>query len=261
MDKIEINHVIRKHYPRVESTMLTSVPFSKDTCYIITADEQTDGFGASGHYWYSPPGNIFVTYIFSIYDSDENNVKPWKLTIEQVAGLAVAESLEQLGISTRIKWKNDILVANKKISGILVRRFNTEVNNNYLLYIGIGVNVNMSEIELREVDQPAISVAMELKKEYDKSIIEKNISAKIIEYMTQLSSNGFSSFCKIIDEKLLWKNKNIRVDLTPRYKRRTERSSSIFGQLIGINEKGELMVQTKKAIRSVEYGSLILLDK
>jgi BirA family biotin operon repressor/biotin-[acetyl-CoA-carboxylase] ligase len=263
---MKIINVVKKHYLQVENTMIDfyklGVTYCKDTCYIITTDFQTNGVATKGRSWYSPPSdNLYITYIFPIQDTEINNSKQFRLNVDQVTSLAIVEILESLGISAGIKWMNDVLINNKKICGVLSKRVNfVEDGNIYLLYVGVGVNVNMTKQELKNIDQQATSIKIELKKKYNKNEIEHKISTKIIEYISTLLSVGFSSFFESIDKKIQWKNKNVRINLSPRHKKEYDDSNNIDGKIIGIDHKGYLLIQSGNVEQVVEYGSLKLLD-
>ena len=94
---------------------------------IITATAQTTGHGRYGRNWVSHSGNLYASFIFKI---TKRNPK-----LSYAMGVAVAETLIHFGLNPKIKWPNDILIDDKKISGILI-----EYNQNFVV-IGIGINI------------------------------------------------------------------------------------------------------------------------
>ncbi|MCQ2571834.1 MAG: biotin--[acetyl-CoA-carboxylase] ligase [Alphaproteobacteria bacterium] len=94
---------------------------------VIVATAQTMGRGRYRRSWVSHTGNLYASFIFKIY---ERNPK-----LSYTMAVAVAETLISFGIKPQIKWPNDILVDDKKISGILI-----EYAQNFVI-IGIGINV------------------------------------------------------------------------------------------------------------------------
>lgn len=84
---------------------------------VVVAGHQLAGRGRRGRSWHDEPGG---SLLFSIV------VRP-RLPVERVpmlslaAGVAVAEALaEHVGLATRLKWPNDVLVRGRKIAGILL---------------------------------------------------------------------------------------------------------------------------------------------
>ena len=95
---------------------------------------QTGGKGTRKKKWISIPGNLFLSTLI------RPNVEVKKLSqISIVFGLSLFQFIKSLGINKdkiRIKWPNDILIESKKVSGILVERF-----DNFCV-IGVGLNIN-----------------------------------------------------------------------------------------------------------------------
>jgi BirA family biotin operon repressor/biotin-[acetyl-CoA-carboxylase] ligase len=59
-----------------------------------------------------------------------------------VAGLAVAEAIEESRRAAGIKWPNDVLLGNRKVAGVLLEASDGTV------VCGVGVNVSQDESEL-----------------------------------------------------------------------------------------------------------------
>jgi BirA family biotin operon repressor/biotin-[acetyl-CoA-carboxylase] ligase len=78
--------------------------------------------------------------------------------LTQLAAASVYNLLSIYNINSKIKWPNDILVNNKKISGILVE---TIIENDIVhVAIGIGLNVNNCMFD-GEIASTATSVILE----------------------------------------------------------------------------------------------------
>lgn len=92
---------------------------------IVTADEQTAGRGRRGRRWEAPPGQALL---LSVLLRDV----PDLLTLR--AAVAVANAC---GEHARIKWPNDVLIADRKIAGILCEQRDGEA----WAIAGIGVNI------------------------------------------------------------------------------------------------------------------------
>lgn len=116
---------------------------SLDNLSIIAAVEQTKGRGQGTHSWFSSPDTNLTFSIlmrfpaegsFSV-DSSE------MLLITEVSSLAVRDYLLDKAIEARIKWPNDIWVADKKICGILIENI---LDGKHIResIVGIGLNVN-----------------------------------------------------------------------------------------------------------------------
>lgn len=101
---------------------------------VLIAREQTAGKGRIERVWHSPRDRgIYVTILHSR--------PPEGLALVPLeTGVLVASFLgETYGLEAGIKWPNDILVAGKKIAGILIEAKTHE--DSISLMIGVGVNV------------------------------------------------------------------------------------------------------------------------
>ena len=110
----------------------------------IISESQKNGRGRSNNLWISKKGNFFGTLIIPIV---------WDLNILPILSCVVALSVHEsiLNFCTnredlKIKWPNDILFQDKKISGILIE--NQISKKEKFSIIGIGVNINSSPTDL-----------------------------------------------------------------------------------------------------------------
>lgn len=94
---------------------------------IVTAEAQTAGRGRYRRVWVSHHGNLYASFIYKTMERDPR--------LSYAVAVAIAETLISFGIKPQIKWPNDVLVGNKKISGVLI-----EYAQNFVI-IGIGINV------------------------------------------------------------------------------------------------------------------------
>lgn len=102
----------------------------------VCAAQQSQGRGRRGRGWESPPGE--GVYLSVVLRPDMPIHTAARLTLP--GALAVYRALEGMGVRSRIKWPNDVLINGKKICGIL-----TEVSGQAdaldWVVMGIGVNV------------------------------------------------------------------------------------------------------------------------
>ena len=127
---------------------------------VALTEEQTEGRGRLGRRWLSPPG---VSLLFSLLLEPPVETAPLpELTL--VAGRAGAEAIAQVtALAPEIKLPNDILVEGGKTAGILAEARDGRV------VLGIGVNVNVSELDLPHGTDPrATSLLLETGSEVDR---------------------------------------------------------------------------------------------
>ncbi len=107
----------------------------------IVADRQTAGRGRRGRAWTSPVGNLMCTLLM------RPNCGPAEAgELSFVAGLALYEAAtlllpDNVAAKTSLKWPNDLLIAGKKASGILLESESAGGAEVSWLAIGIGLNL------------------------------------------------------------------------------------------------------------------------
>ena len=111
------------YYPAVDSTMRAAVGLEPGS--VVLADRQTAGQGRHGRWWHSEAGS-------GIYCSIVLKPAP-ALTL--ALGLATADAIARsTGMACDLRWPNDVMLAGKKVAGILVQN----------AIAGIGINVNQT---------------------------------------------------------------------------------------------------------------------
>lgn len=136
---------------------------------VVVADHQSRGRGQQGRVWNAPPG---AALLFSIVLLPKRELTmPHFLTAW--AASAIAESVRGLGLDARIKWPNDILVAGRKLCGILVERRNAVV-------VGVGLNVSIRADQFPDdLRLPATSLETELGLPVDRTTLFLDILARL----------------------------------------------------------------------------------
>ena len=112
---------------------------------VLWANNQTDGRGQGNKKWLSEPNKNLT---FSIFLSGENLSFSSHLCLNLITSLSVKKLLAWHGINNIfIKWPNDILSVNKKISGILIENL---YKGKKLIGSVIGFGINVNQINFQE---------------------------------------------------------------------------------------------------------------
>ena len=132
------------YYPTIDSTMHAAAPCEFGA--MVLADEQTAGQGRHGHTWHSESGaGIYCSIV----------MEPTPL-LTLALGLATADAIANVtGLACDIRWPNDVLLAEKKVAGILVQLADSKA------IAGIGINVNHTRFPA-ELLSEATSLRMHL---------------------------------------------------------------------------------------------------
>ena len=160
----------------------------------IVAKYQYGGRGQHTNKWYSSYGkNLLCSMLFRPLNLNSNQI----FCINQGVSLAVLKTIRKFNNEKcLIKWPNDILSVNKKISGILVEN---SLSLNQVNYSIIGVGINVNQVLFKKLPN-----ATSLKK-----ISKSNIA--IQEVFNELINNYKFFFSKISELKYINEeyNKNI----------------------------------------------------
>jgi len=145
---------------------------------LVLAGEQTAGRGRGSNTWWSATGSL----TFSLLLNPSNlglEQRDWP-RVSLTTGLATCLALDEFlaaESSCSLKWPNDVLLHDRKISGILVEAGVGAAGN---LVIGIGINVNNS---FQDAPDPLPTTATSL---IDSTQQEFSLDAVLVQVLQQL---------------------------------------------------------------------------
>ncbi len=229
----------------IEAFQLASAGLSEGS--IILAERQESGKGRLGRIWSSPSGkNVYLSIVM------RPEIPPYiapRLTI--VTAVALSDTLIETGINDhRIKWPNDILSGNKKLSGILTE-MKGDTDSIEFIIIGIGINVNASPDDYPpELRDNITSLKMLLDNEIDRNYFVSKLLTNFEKYYNQFLEGKFSTIVSIWKDRADIINKNIKVQ---------QFNESFTGRVIDLNEDGNLIVDTGGSLRTVNSGDINFL--
>ena len=112
---------------------------------IVVADFQRLGRGRHGRTWSAAPGSALLLSIL-FREAAAQSTTPWRFTC--LASVALLQAIEGCAphAPVAIKWPNDVMLADRKVAGILAE---TSWDGRELVAIvGVGVNVNAEPEEV-----------------------------------------------------------------------------------------------------------------
>ncbi len=118
---------------------------SKPTPFVVCANSQTNGRGRLSRSFYSPKDTgLYMSYALSVPTSLD------PICITTRVAVAVAEVIEKISDEpVLIKWVNDILIADKKVCGILTEGV-VDAKTGKLSAVIIGIGINLSTKDFPE---------------------------------------------------------------------------------------------------------------
>lgn len=125
----------------------------------VVADHQTEGRGRLGRDWRDEPGSSVLLSVCLRPRVDPARLP--ELTVVAAGAVAAAVAAET-GLDPALKHPNDVLVAGRKVAGVLAEASEGRV------VLGIGVNVNQTALPA-DVRLPASSLRLETGREHDRA--------------------------------------------------------------------------------------------
>ena len=227
------------YYPKTESTNKDIWEIynitKKNNLFIIT-DNQTNGTGRGNNNWISTP-NKSITCSF-LFKKKFDNINLHSLLIP----LSIINGIKKFtNINLEVKWPNDIVYENKKISGVLIE---TKKNNSKSLFnIGIGINVNE---DIEDFPDNLKNKVTSLKIINNHNIQREPLLATIFNELDQLI-NADDNY--IINEWLK-KCSHLEKKITFNYKNKL-----ITGVFKTINPNGQAVIEND--LKSIDYNGAI----
>lgn len=212
---------------------------------LLIADEQTTGRGRLDRKWFTPKGTALAFSLILRPTADEQQ----HLTrIVGLAALAVADSLRKRGLVAQIKWPNDVLILDRKVSGILVESVWSGEDVDCVV-IGIGINVLKGSVPPSELLQfPATSVEDELGDSPKRTDLLRDILAALLELRPRL---GKAEFIIQWESLLAFHGEWVQVE--------TGATLPVTGQISGLEPDGSLRLQKENGESvTVRFGDVHL---
>ena len=207
---------------------------------VVQANHQEQGKGRLGRSWQDQGNSL----LFSILLKEK--IEPERVPLlSLLAGASVVLTLEHYGLTPLVKWPNDTLVSEKKISGILTEAVSEGEDIFYI--VGIGINLNQKEFE-GELSQKATSLFLLTKKECDK----EEVLTVLLSYFTSLYQDyiqGGKKFLTVVKSHSYLDQKEVSLDYYGEH---------IHGTVIDITDKGTLLLDVSGKQIEVSSGEVTL---
>jgi len=144
---------------------------------LVITEKQTRGRGRMGRPWYSPAG---VNILFSVLFRPPFSIdRVFAITMLTAASLVEAIR-ETTGLTTLIKWPNDIYCNGRKMAGILTE-FSADTRSVEYVVVGIGINANWKPDTIAEFREIATSLLSEAGQPVSRTVILSGILEKLEE--------------------------------------------------------------------------------
>ena len=205
--------------------------------YVVIAEHQTEGRGREGA-WECPPGmGVLLDVVLRVrLAASEQKI------IVLLGTVAAAEAVRRLGLPARIKWPNDVVIADegsgrlkvRKLGGVLAERV-VRKNAPAAHILGIGLNVNQAETALpADATRAPTSMRIERGEEFDRNRVCRVLIQELNFWYHRLRMEQ--------PERILARWRRLSCLLQRRVRARVD-GKTISGTILGIRSSGELIFQ------------------
>ena len=210
---------------------------SLDDLTIVISKHQTKGKGRNGNIW---ANDASLNLAFSIYKRFNRLNINNKFILNLISSIAVFHLLNENKLNKlTIKWPNDIMSENKKISGILIEN---SVKGNFINHSVIGVGINVNQRKFKNLPN-ATSMFIETGREFSLDSLASRLGEIFSKNFLQYEKNE-GALLKYYNNQLFLKNTDSNFI--------TKDGKRFSGKITRINKNGELIIM-KADKREVNY--------
>lgn len=204
---------------------------------LVTAEAQTAGRGRRDRVWTSAAGEGLH---LSVVLRPELAVERWTL-LPLLTGVACVRAIRHRAhVPVGLKWPNDLIVAGKKLGGILV-----EAEPPAFAVAGIGVNVSQTSFP-GELSETATSLALESSVRLDRA----DLLATIVRYLAEALANPEDAMDR-------YRRASITVGRPVRVIR--DGAPEISGTAVEIDQRGALVLDVDGSTEIITAGDVVHL--
>jgi BirA family biotin operon repressor/biotin-[acetyl-CoA-carboxylase] ligase len=216
---------------------------------VVFAESQTKGRGRLGRKWASPARKGL--WFSVLLRPDLRPQQATQLTVASATSLRRAVET-QTGLKPEIKWPNDILVAGKKVAGILTE-LNAELDRIKYVVLGLGVDVNQS---LAEFPAEFRKLATSLKIESGRSVSRAELAVAILRELdrdyARICAGDFAAVADEWEEHCTTLGRQVVLRMGER---------QLHGRAEALGEDGALLLRTEHGHLERIVGGDVALEK
>ncbi len=248
-DVIDVDF-IQQHLPKGHSCQwLESVPSTQTAVKansLLVAEHQSAGMGRRGKLWLTPKGRaICLSYRFAL-----------PLPVAQMAGYQITTALAitatihsfEPSAAVQLKWPNDLYHQGKKFAGILINLIPQQQHTEVI--VGIGINWQLTTAQLNSVKQAVSNIPLaQLKSNRTptRSQFIVQLITHIENHNQEFVAHGLSGFLHQWQQHDYLLHQQLAV---------SGEQLQATGVYQGINQHGELLLQTQQGIKAFCSGEV-----
>ena len=210
---------------------------------LVWAREQTAGRGRQGREWTSPRGNLYLSLVLRPEGPPSEAAQLAFVACLGVGGM-VGSFATPLTPMT-YKWPNDILLAGRKVAGVLLE---AESKGDALdwLVVGVGVNLVSAPPDARH---PATDLRSEAENPVSVEAALESFARHFLTWVSRWTGDGFGPVREAWRARAAHLGKEIEVRLP---------NETLTGVFADLGANGELLLDTAAGRRIVTAGDVHL---
>jgi BirA family biotin operon repressor/biotin-[acetyl-CoA-carboxylase] ligase len=214
--------------------------------FTLVTDFQTAGRGRLDRAWEAPFASSVMASVYLKPRFENSSGLGW---ISLLVAQAIKQTIDDLGLSAKIKWPNDVLISGRKVSGVLA-----EVSQDLdSVVVGFGINVSQEAKDLPV--QTATSLLLSGASSLDRDLIlAKTLSNMKVLYSELATAGGDAQACGL-RQQLLESSATIGQLVEVMFKDQ----ESVQGKAVDIDDTGRLVVKTQTKTLVVYAGDILHL--
>ena len=216
--------------------------------YVLATDFQTAGKGRMERSWEAKQGSSVMASVLLRPSFTESSGIGW---LSLLTALAISRAISDLGTSPQIKWPNDVLIQDKKVSGILAEA----ASDLSCVVIGFGINVNQSAQELPV--KTATSLSIETASSVDRDQLLAAVIENLRQLYSELSKAGGDAESSGLRDAILANSATVGSQVSVEF----PNGEKVFGLAKDIDSIGRLEVMTQFQTLAVSAGDVLHLRK
>ena len=214
--------------------------------FTLTTEFQSAGRGRLDRKWQAESGSSVMASLLLRPSFSKSTGVGW---LSLMMAEAIRSALAELGLNSKIKWPNDVLVDGKKISGVLAEA-NSDLS---AVVVGFGINVNQSLEQLPTTTATSLLVSGASSLDRDQ-VLAKTITNFKLLYLELANADG-DALKSGLRSKILAASATLGELVEVSF----PDGNSAVGEAVDIDEQGRLEVKTSTKTLLVSAGDVLHL--
>ncbi len=214
---------------------------------VAVADSQGEGRGRRGRRWDSPPGSGLLTSILfrpRLAASELFSVSALVALAARDAALGVA------GVALGVKWPNDLVHDDRKLAGILAETRGA-TSGQPVVVVGIGINVSWPRSPSDAPELHATCLEVVCGRPVDRRELLEAMLSSVEQRRPSLDrASGRASLVEELAACTVTIGRRVRVETS---------GGLLVGTAVGLDRRGELIVETGGTRQSIAAGDVVHL--